>query len=150
MQLTSLLGAFVAAYICFALVVLLVPSVFNSHHFVDGLLVLIKRRKFGAALSFVLFSMWIPGNRLLMAVEDVIFPELKDVGEEYFTKRNKLVFITGHQRSGTTNVHKAVSSLKGVNTGTQLDGATPSLIMKYLTYPLVQLIDLIFFKVLIH
>lgn len=98
--------------------VLLVPSVFNSHLFVEALLVFIKRRKFGKALGFVLFSMWIPVNRLLMAVEDVIFPGLKAVSEEYFTKRNKLVFITGHQRSGTTNVHKAVSSLKGVSTGT--------------------------------
>jgi len=46
-------------------------------------------------------------------------------------------------------VHKAISSLKGVTTGTQFDGAAPSLIIKYLFGPMIQLLEFIFFRNLI-
>lgn len=143
---TVLNNFFTLTFICFLLVVFMVPSVFNSHLFVQGLKVFIKQRKFGLAIQYCIFSLMAPVNRTLMMIEDVMFPGLKTIADEYFTQRNKLVFVTGHQRSGTTNVHKAVSSLDGVITGTQFDAVCPSLLLKYLCGPLMSAINTIFFK----
>ena len=39
-----------------------------------------------------------------MMIEDYIFPGLKTIDKEFFMQPNKMVFVTGHARSGTTNV----------------------------------------------
>ena len=74
-------------------------------------------------------------------IEDWIFPSLKDIEREFFTQPNKLVFITGHARSGTTNLHHALSAIEGVTTGIMFDLMFPSLILKYINTPLKLLLD---------
>lgn len=106
------------SFITFLLVVFLVPSYFQSHLFVLGVTTFIKKGKLLSFTSFVLLAAVCALNRSLMTLEDVLFPGLAKVADEYFTKRNRLVFVIGHQRSGTTNVHKAVSSLASCTTGT--------------------------------
>lgn len=91
-------------------------------------------------------SVLMGSNRLLMVLEDFLFPDLLKIADEFFTQPNKLVFVTGHQRSGTTNVHKALSSLEGVTTGTMFDLAFPSLIMKYMFGGMTYFVNIIFFR----
>jgi len=85
-------------------------------------------------------------NRFLMAIEDILFPGIDEYAKEVFTQPNKLVFILGHQRSGTTNVHKALSSINGVTTGTQFDLIFPSLILKYVFSHLASGVNWLFFR----
>ena len=67
------------------------------------------------------------------------------------TDSKKVVFILGHQRSSTTNMHKALSSpIDLTQTGTFFDLVFPSLILKYCFGPLIGLVDRIFFKSLIR
>jgi hypothetical protein len=91
-----------------------------------------------AHLSFV--------NRLFIVIEDFLFPSLKQVEHDLFNTPNRVIFIIGHYRSGTTNLHKALSSLDGVATGRVFDLVMPSLILKYISYPIVGLLDFLVFK----
>jgi hypothetical protein len=61
-----------------------------------------------------------------------------------------VVFIIGHGRSGTTNLHKGLASLEGVATGYFFDFLMPSLILKHISYPLVGLLNYFYFKTLLN
>jgi len=84
-------------------------------------------------------------NQTLMALEDVVFRDLALT--DFSSESGKLVFILGHQRSGTTNVHKAVSSLQGCTTGTLFDLLFPSLLLKYTLRPMAGLLNRIYLKI---
>jgi hypothetical protein len=88
-------------------------------------------------------------NRLFIVIEDFLFPSLKQVEHDLFNTPNRLVLIIGHGRSGTTNLHKGLSSLEGVATGHNYDFLMPSLILKYVFYPFVGVLDYVLFKKLV-
>jgi hypothetical protein len=97
-------------------------------------------------MSLSVFSCLIFVNKFFMMIEDIIFPSLKEIHEEFFNHKNKVVFVTGHQRSATTNVHKAISSLPDVTTGSQFDLLFPSLIMKHIFGPFISIVNKIVFR----
>eukprot|EP00658_Telonema_sp_P-2_P023465 TRINITY_DN19404_c0_g1_i7.p1 TRINITY_DN19404_c0_g1~~TRINITY_DN19404_c0_g1_i7.p1 ORF type:complete len:321 (+),score=71.09 TRINITY_DN19404_c0_g1_i7:280-1242(+) len=67
-----------------------------------------------------------------MKLDDLIWPRLSEE-----LKGRRMVWILGHQRSGTTNVHKAVASLPSVQTGTFFDLFFVALTLKYLMWPIL-------------
>jgi len=99
-------------------IVWFVPSVFNTKSYVMAMKILIAKGAWKNVLSISAFTTLVCVNRTLMALEDILFPSLKDIADEFFNHKNKICFVTGHQRSATTNVHKAISSLPDVTTGT--------------------------------
>ncbi len=89
-------------------------------------------------------------NRFLIVLEDLVIPSLKQIEHDLFNTPNRVIFVFGHPRSGTTNIHKGLSSLDGVATGHFYDILMSSLTMKYLCYPIVALLDKILFKTLLN
>lgn len=65
-------------------------------------------------------------NGLLMALEDLLVPGLASLPLE------RVIFILGHHRSGTTNLHKALRPHPNLRTGTMFDALFPSLVLKRL------------------
>ena len=123
------------------------PNTFQTSNFILGSKVLIKEREYSKFIIFMILGIFIQApNRFLMMIEDIIFPGLKVIEADFFTKPNKVVFVTGHARSGTTNIHKSLSSLEGVITGKFFDLIFPSLILKYLFSPLISIVNKIFFN----
>ena len=127
------------------------PNTFHTSNFILGSKVLIKDRAYSKFIIFLTFGIFISApNRFFMMIEDIIFPRLKVIEKDFFTKPNKVVFVTGHARSGTTNIHKSLSSLEGVITGKYFDLLFPSLILKYLFSPLIAIVNKIFFNNLLN
>ena len=123
------------------------PNTFQTSNFILGSKVLIKEREYKRFIIFIILGIFIHApNRFLMMIEDIIFPGLKVIEADFFTKPNKVVFVTGHARSGTTNIHKSLSSLEGVITGKFFDLIFPSLILKYLFSPLISIVNKLFFN----
>ena len=60
------------------------------------------------------------------------------------------MFVTGHHRSASTNIHKTVSSLEGVTTGDQVDAIFPSLLLKYAVSGCTSMIQQVFYGKLIN
>ena len=84
-------------------------------------------------------------NRICIVIEDWLFPILHQIEHDLFSTPNRVIFILGHGRSGTTNVHKALSSLDGVATGTFYDMLMPSLMLKFVFAPFVKVLDYFYF-----
>ena len=127
------------------------PNTFQTSNFILGSKVLIKEREYKRFIIFIILGIFFNApNRFFMMIEDIIFPGLKVIEADFFTKPNTVVFVTGHARSGTTNIHKSLSSLEGVITGTFFDLIFPSLILKYLFSPLIAIVNKIFFNNLLN
>lgn len=86
----------------------------------------------GVGIFFLIF-MGASLNHFLIAVEDILFPAIASIGFE------KVVFILGHPRSGTTYLHKALHGVPGVHTSSHYDLWFASLILKIVGRPLVSL-----------
>jgi len=76
-------------------------------------------------------------NRFLIALEEVIFPRLPNLDLK------NVVFILGHQRSGTTYLHKALHQLPGIHSSSFYDLWFASFILKVIGRPCLPLIDFI-------
>ena len=116
----------------------------------DSVIWLIKTRQFMMAGLFVfVLAPYFFANRVLMTLEDWLIPELRRIETEYTTKPNKIILIVGFPRSGTTNVHKSLNSRPHALNGTVFDLIFPSLILKFLFWPIASSVNSIAFK-LIH
>lgn len=89
-------------------------------------------------------NMWC---RFWIMIEDVIFAStFEKIEKEFFQQENKMVFVAGHPRSGTTNVQKASTSIGNTISSTFFDQIFPSLIMKYPMMLIVRTLDHLFFQ----
>ncbi len=88
-------------------------------------LLLTRRDLGGAALLVVLVGVALV-NRVLMWLEDRLVPGLATV------PLDRIVFLLGHHRSGTTNLHKALRQHPDARCGTMYDVLFPSLVLKRL------------------
>ncbi len=89
------------------------------------------------AIVFYLLGILTWSNRFLMWVEDLLVPGLASLPVD------NVVFLLGHQRSGTTSLQKSLWDV-GTNQGaTNFDLLFPSLILKVLMWPLKFIADLI-------
>jgi hypothetical protein len=100
-----------AALPFFLFTVIFLPSVFHTKDVKKIVWIIGKEGKIGSVFAFAFVVVLSILNRTMVMVEDYLFPSLRRIEEEYFNKPNKIVFILGHPRSGTTNIHKAVSGL---------------------------------------
>lgn len=107
----------------------------EMHLFLRMLLVFFRHRDFGGMLVFILMSVVAYLNRLLIVIEAFVWPAISEV------KFEKVVFILGHQRSGTTYLHKSLHQLPGVHTSSLYDLWFASFILKIIGRPLLPLID---------
>jgi hypothetical protein len=89
-------------------------------------------------------------NRFFICLEDWLVPSLKQIEHDLVNTPNRVIFVFGHPRSGTTNIHKGLSSLAGVATGHYYDILMPSLTLKYLCYPIVALLNKVFFSAMVN
>jgi hypothetical protein len=118
-------------------------------NFVMMLRELLSQRNYAHIVKLLLISHFSFMNRFFIIIEDFLFPSLKQVEHDLFNTPNRLVLIIGHGRSGTTNLHKGLSSLEGVATGHNYDFLMPSLILKYVFYPFAGVLDYVLFKKLV-
>lgn len=112
----------------------------TTHHQKERLplqifMALLKQKDLKGILLFFLMLIGASLNHLLIAVEDILLPEISSIGFE------KVVFILGHPRSGTTYLHKALHGAPEVHTSSHYDLWFPSLILKVLGRPLLFLAD---------
>lgn len=89
-------------------------------------------------------------NRICFAVEELLVPRLHEIETDLVNTAGRVIFVLGHARSGTTNVHKALCSLDGVTASRMYHLLVPSLILKYAFAPLSFLLDRFFFKNLVN
>ena len=94
----------------------------------------------------LLVTPWAILNRTLIVLEEFLVPKLQRIDFEFFQTPNKLVFVLGHPRSGTTNTQKSLSSINDCIWETYFDVVFPSLTLKYLFYPLFQIFNYLLFS----
>jgi len=85
--------------------------------------------------KFAMLSAVSGANHLFMPVEDSLLPGILE------TPLDQAVFIIGHQRSGTTHLHKALNSVLQPDYATMFDIACPSLILRVGLSPFRLLVD---------
>lgn len=85
MFMTLLFYSAILSFTSFMFVVFFVPSYFNTHMFVLALTTFIKAGKWTNVISMLSFSVVIVLNRSFMVIEDVLFPDLKRIADEFFT-----------------------------------------------------------------
>ena len=93
-------------------------------------------------IVYPLMMYWSTTVRVLIWFEEIIFrSELEEVYDKV-----PLVFIVGHPRSGTTNLHKSISSLPQAMCGYQFDWPAASLIQKYACQTVKHVLSAFLFK----
>ena len=84
-------------------------------------------------------------------VDALIFgKEFKKIEEEFFERPNRVVFICGHPRSGTTNLQKSMVSRPHTIYGQMKDWLLYPVIFKYLFYPIAPILDYLFFRLWVN
>ena len=127
---------------------LIFPEYFMTTNYVLAIKRLFKQGNYKRLALTLFMSQLYQWNRFLINLEELLIPGLTKIEHDLFNTPNRVIFVFGHPRSGTTNIHKALSSLDGVATGHYYDILMSSLTMKYLCYPIVSLLDAFFFKTL--
>lgn len=129
------------AYIVFLIIPSLFPQVgiylfgadvhadHKSPLFVAISISLIRKRDYLNLLSFLLLSTFAALNRALIAIEEILLPQLSQISLE------NVVFILGHQRSGTTYLHKSLHSHPDITTSSFYDLWFSSLTLKFIGQP---------------
>lgn len=96
---------------------------------------LLRQKDAKGILIFFLIFIFASLNHFLIAVEDILLPRISSIRFE------KVVFILGHPRSGTTYLHKALHGAPGVETSSLYDLWFASIILKRLGQSLLPLVD---------
>ena len=136
------------AYCCVVIALSFVfRDYFRTHTIWYCIALMLRKRAFKELAIFVITNLVfnVP-SRTLYYLEDLFIPKLKEIKAEYFQNPDKVVFICGHARSGTTNLHKCLTSRSNTVCGFQADILMSSVVQKYLLSPLIKIFDKIVFK----
>lgn len=111
-----------------------------------SLKLLIRKQKYGQAAEVVFWIYLIMTFMTAQWVERICLPGLARIEQEFFNQPNRLVFVCGHPRSGTTNLQKSLVSRPHVVHGHMIDFLLTPLALKYLLFPVARIFNTIFFK----
>ena len=128
------------------------PKFFNTETVWMCVRILIRERAYVVLAVFTVNSIFaaIP-NKTFARIDQLFFnKEFKKIEEEFFEKPNRMVFICGHPRSGTTNLQKSMVSRPHTIYGQMKDWLLFPLILKYLFYPIAPVLDYLFFRCLVN
>lgn len=100
-----------------------------------------KRRDVRSFLILAVWWCWSAINRVLIKIEDWIFPGLTYLEQQIGKPTFNSVMVIGHPRSATTNVHENLTSLSTADSATNLDFVFPSLILKMIACPVIGFVD---------
>jgi len=103
----------------------------GSTFFVAIALVL-KERDVKGFISLIIVSLLVMFARYGMMLDDLVFPSLKEMERQLTNGDDRIVFILGMPRSGTTSTHDAITSHEECTSGISLDVVFPSLLTKFL------------------
>ena len=134
---------------CFVIVTLafFFRDYFRTHTIWYCVALMLRKRALGELAIFAITNLVfnVP-SRTLYFLEDLLIPRLREIKVEYFENPGKVVFICGHARSGTTNLHKCLTSRPNTVCGIQADIIMSSVVQKYLMSPLIKIFDKVVFK----
>lgn len=94
-------------------------------------------RDYMGMIKFFLLSAFSGANHLLMPIEYSVLPGLRKA------RFDNLTFILGHQRSGTTHLHKAVNHSLQADHSSMFDVVCPSVTVKFLFLPVRWVVGLL-------
>ena len=126
------------------------PKFFNTETTWMCVRILLRKREYVVLAVFIanFILVNIPNKSFARVEQYLFYNEFKKIEEDFFNQPNRMVFICGHPRSGTTNLQKSLVSRPHTIYGQMKDWLLFSLILKYLFYPVAPVLDYIFFRLM--
>jgi hypothetical protein len=134
-------------YLAILVISVACPSYFHTEPWLRLVIVLVKNKEWKQILGLIVSSIYTVAVRTFLVLDTLLFPGIKDVEKEFFEKPGKLIFVLGHPRSGTTNIHSALITHPNCIHGEMTDLFFPSLLQKYFSQPFAFLVNFILDKV---
>ena len=97
-------------YLAILVISVAFPSYFHTEPWLRLVTVLVKNKEWKQILGLIVSSIYTVAVRTFLVLDTLLFPGIKDVEKEFFEKPGKVIFVLGHPRSGTTNIHSALNS----------------------------------------